>query len=148
MDPKSCQKSTEACDGGVSKRVLKKGPSPGTGKVRSGCHLQHFSKVGGLKKDTFSGIILGGPCWSKKSVVCRSKTSLIFGPLKIVILTPSGHPKSIKCEVIFYANLIYFEDDGDKQCLEIDALFSEELMLVPQFCCSVVGRYQQVQTHL
>ena len=39
--------------------------------------------------------------------------------LKIVILTPSRHPKSIKFE---------------------------ELMSVQQLCCSVVGRYQQVQT--
>ena len=28
----------------------KKAPSPGPGKVRSGCYLLHFSKVGGLKK--------------------------------------------------------------------------------------------------
>ena len=59
MDPKSCQKSIKACSGGVSKGDLKKGPSPGSGKVRSGCYLLHFSKVGGLKKDTFLGTILG-----------------------------------------------------------------------------------------
>ena len=43
-----------------------------------------------------------GPFSSKKSVVCWSKTSLIWGPLKIVILTPSGHPKSTKCEVLVW----------------------------------------------
>ena len=41
-----------------------------------------------------------GPFLSKKSVVCRSKMSLTCGPLKIVILAPSGHPKSINFEVI------------------------------------------------
>ena len=46
------------------------------------------------------------------------------------------------------ANLIDFEDDGDKQCIEINALFSEELMLFQQFCFSVVGEYEQVQAHL
>ena len=59
MDPKRCEKSTEACSGGVSKRILKKVPSPGAGKVRSGFYLLHFSKVGGLKKDSFWGTILG-----------------------------------------------------------------------------------------
>ena len=39
-------------------------------------------------------------------------------------------------------------DDGDKQCIRINALFSKELMLFQQFCCSVVGRYQPVQAHL
>ena len=58
IDPKRCQKSIEACSGGVSKRDLKKVPSPGPGKVRSGCYLLHFSKVGGLKKDSFRGTIL------------------------------------------------------------------------------------------
>ena len=52
----------------------------------------------------------------------------------------------------FDANLIDFSDDGDKQCIKINALFSEEfseeLMLFQQFCCSVVARYQQVQAHL
>ena len=42
-----------------------------------------------------------GSFLSKKSVVCRSKMNLTCGPLKIVILAPSGHPKSIKFEVIF-----------------------------------------------
>ena len=32
-------------------------------------------------------------------------------------------------------------DDGDKQCIRINVLFSEELMLFQQFCCSVVGGY-------
>ena len=59
MDPKSCKKSIEACSGGVSKRDLKKGPSPGSGKVRFWYYLLHFSKVGGLKKDTCLGTILG-----------------------------------------------------------------------------------------
>ena len=91
---------------------------------------------------------LWGPCLSKKSVVCRSKTSLTCGPLKIVILTPSGHPKSIKFEVFFDAHLIDVSDDGDKQCIKSNALFSEELMLFQQSCCSSVGRYQQLQAHL
>ena len=59
MDPKSWQNSIKACSGGVSKRDLKNGPSPGSGKVRFCCYLLHFSKVGGLKKDTFVGTILG-----------------------------------------------------------------------------------------
>ena len=59
MDPKSCQKSIKACSGGVSKRDLKNGPSPGPAKVRFCNYLQHFSKVGGFKKDTFLGTILG-----------------------------------------------------------------------------------------
>ena len=42
-----------------------------------------------------------GPFLSKQSVVCRSKMSLTCGPVKIVILAPSGHPKSIKFEVMF-----------------------------------------------
>ena len=59
MDPKSCQKSIKECSGGVSKRDLEKGPSPGSGKVRSGGYLLHFGKVGCLKTNTFLGIILG-----------------------------------------------------------------------------------------
>ena len=82
-----------------------------------------------------------GPFLSKKSVVCRSKMSLTCGPLKIVILAPSGHPKSIKFEVIFWWKFDRFSDDGDKQCIRINALFSKELMLFQQFCCSVVGGY-------
>ena len=46
-----------------------------------------------------------GPFWgsfsSKQSVVCRSKMSLTCGPIKMVILASSGHPKSIKFEVFF-----------------------------------------------
>ena len=45
MDPKSCQKSIEACFGGVSKRDLKKGPSPRAGKVRSGCYYLCLQQV-------------------------------------------------------------------------------------------------------
>ena len=59
MDPKNCKKSIKACSGGVSKGDLKKGSSPGSGKVRFCYYLPHFSKVGGLKKDTFLGTILG-----------------------------------------------------------------------------------------
>ena len=58
MDPKSCKKSIKACSGGVSKRDLKNGSSPGSGKVRFCHYLLHFSKVGGLKKDTFLDTIL------------------------------------------------------------------------------------------
>ena len=50
MDPESFQTSIEACSGKVLKPDLKKGPSPGSGKVRSGYYLLHFSKVGNLKK--------------------------------------------------------------------------------------------------
>ena len=49
---------------------------------------------------------------------------------------------------MFDADLIDFEDDGDKQCIEINALFPEELMLFQQFCCSVVGEYEPVQALL
>ena len=57
--PKVHQNRQKGCSGGVSKRDLKKGPSPGSGKVRFCYYLLHFSKVGGLKKDTFLGTILG-----------------------------------------------------------------------------------------
>ena len=67
MDPKSCQKSIKACSGGVSKRDLKNGPSPGSGKVRFCNYLLHFSPVGGLKKNTFLGTILG-TIWETKSL--------------------------------------------------------------------------------
>ena len=53
-----------------------------------------------------------GQCLSKKSVVCRSKTSLTCGPLEIEILAPSGHPKSIKIDVMVDANLIDFQMMG------------------------------------
>ena len=144
--PKVNQNRRKGCSGGVSKRDLKKGPSPGSGKVRFWNYLLHFSKVRCLKKDTFLGTVLGtvwetkllktgfqssikksaenrhpfyemlGPFWgpflSKKSVVCRSKMSLTCGPLKIVILAPSGHPKSTKFEVIFDEILIDFQMMG------------------------------------
>ena len=58
MDPKSVQTSIEASSGKVLKPDLKKGPSPGSGKVRSGPYLLDFSKVGGFKKDRFWGTIL------------------------------------------------------------------------------------------
>ena len=45
--------------GGVPKRDLKKVPSPGCRKVRSGCYFLLFSKVGGFKKNIFLGAILG-----------------------------------------------------------------------------------------
>ena len=67
MDPKSCKKSIKACSGGVSKRDLKNGPSPGSGKVRFCHYLLHFSKVGGLKQETFLGTILG-TVWETKSL--------------------------------------------------------------------------------
>ena len=57
--PKVDQNRQKGCSGGVSKRDLKNGPSPGSGKVRFCNYLLHFSKVGGLKKDTFLGTILG-----------------------------------------------------------------------------------------
>ena len=52
------QNRSKAGSGGVSKGDLKMGPSPGPGKVRFCCYLLHFSKVGGLKKNTFLGTIL------------------------------------------------------------------------------------------
>ena len=48
----------------------------------------------------------------------------------------------------FMRKLLELEDDGDKQCIEINALLSEELMLFQQFCCSVVGEYEQVQPQI
>ena len=45
MDPKNCQKLIKACYGGVSKGDLKKGPSPGSGKVRFCYYLLHFTGV-------------------------------------------------------------------------------------------------------
>ena len=70
---------------------------------------QHQKKV--LKIDThFTRFFCSfwGQFLSKKSVVCRSKMSLTCGPLKIVILAPSGHPKSIKFEVIFWCKFDRF----------------------------------------
>ena len=57
--PKVDKNRQKGCSGGVPKRDLKKVPSPGPGKVRFCCYLLHFSKVGGLKKVTFLGTILG-----------------------------------------------------------------------------------------
>ena len=59
MDSKADENRQKGCSGGVSKRDLKNGPSPGPGKVRFCYYLPHFSKVGGLKKHTFLGTILG-----------------------------------------------------------------------------------------
>ena len=56
--PKVDQNRQKGCSGGVPKRDLKKVPSPGPGKVRSGCYLLHFSKVRGLRKGSFLGTIL------------------------------------------------------------------------------------------
>ena len=67
MDPKSCQKSIKACSGGVSKRDLKNGPSPGAGKVRFCRYSLYFSKVRGLRKGHFLGTILG-TIWETKSL--------------------------------------------------------------------------------
>ena len=58
-----------------------------------------------------------------------------------MILTPSGHPKSTKVEVMFDANLMDFENDWDKQCTENNVLFAQYFMLFQQFCFSVVGEY-------
>ena len=58
--PKVHQNRQKGCSGGVSKRDLKKVPSPGSGKVRFCSYLLHFSKVGGFKKDTFLG-----PFWDR-----------------------------------------------------------------------------------
>ena len=52
-NPKVDQNRQKVRSGGVPKRDLKKVPSPGSGKVRFCHYLLHFSKVGGLKKDTF-----------------------------------------------------------------------------------------------
>ena len=65
--PKVDQNRQKGRSGGVSKRDLKKGPSPGPGKVRFCSYLLHFSKVGGLKKDSFLGSILG-TIWETKSL--------------------------------------------------------------------------------
>ena len=56
--PKVDQNRQKGCSGGVPKRDLKKVPSPGSGKVRSGNYLLHFSKVSGLRKGHFLGTIL------------------------------------------------------------------------------------------
>ena len=48
--PKVDQNRQKGCSEGVSKRDLKKRPSPGSGKVRFCYYLLHFSKVGGFPK--------------------------------------------------------------------------------------------------
>ena len=57
-DPKRKGNLTDSVFWRSSKEGPKKGFSPGSGKVRSGCYLLRFSKVGGLKKAAF-----GEPCW-------------------------------------------------------------------------------------
>ena len=67
--PKVAKNRQKGCSGGVPKRDLKKVPPPGSGKVRFWYYLLHFSKVGGLKKVTFLGTILGAvgrqTCWNR-----------------------------------------------------------------------------------
>ena len=57
--PKVVKNRQKGCSGGVPKRDLKKVPSPGPGKVRFCYYLLHFSKVRGLKQDSFLGTSLG-----------------------------------------------------------------------------------------
>ena len=89
-----------------------------------------------------------GPFLSKKSVVCRSKTSLTYGPLKVVILGSSGHPKSIKFEVLFWCKFDRFWRWLGHAVTEINVLFPEYFMLFQQFCFSVVGEYGWREAHL
>ena len=56
--PKVDRNRQKGCSGGVSKRDLKKGPSPGPGKVRFCGYLRHFSKVRGFRKGIFLGTML------------------------------------------------------------------------------------------
>ena len=56
--PKVDQNRQKGCSGGVPKKDLKKVPSPGPGKVRFCYYLLHFSKVRGLRKDSFLGTML------------------------------------------------------------------------------------------
>ena len=65
-----------------------------------------------------------------------------------MILAPSGTQKTTNLGSFFDANLIEFEDDGDKQCTEIIVFFLQYFMLFQQFCFSVVGEYGRVQAHL
>ena len=48
--------------------------------------------------------------------------SLTYGPRKVVILAPQGTQQALKLRSLFDDNLIDFEDDGDKQCIESNAL--------------------------
>ena len=59
MDTKSGPKSIQRVFRRGLERDLKMGPSPGQGKIRFCYYLLHFSKVGGLKTNTFLGTILG-----------------------------------------------------------------------------------------
>ena len=56
--PKVDKNRQKGCSGGAPKRDLKKVPSPGPGKARSGGYLLRFSKVRGLRKGSFVGTIL------------------------------------------------------------------------------------------
>ena len=51
---------------------------------------------------------------------------------------------------VFDEMWIDVEDDGDQQCIAINSLCSWELIVflndLQQFCFSIAGRYQQVQT--
>ena len=85
---------------------------------------------------------------SEKLVVCRSKTSLTCGHLQIVARHPQGTQKAPTLFSFFDVHLLDFEDSGDKQCIEINTVFSEELMLFQQFCLSIIGEHEQVQAHL
>ena len=101
----------------------------------------HFMRFGVYFEDTFEEKVGRLPVedefdiWTLKSSHCG---------------TPQGTQKASKLNSLFEANLIDFEDDGDKQCIAINSLFSEELMVCPndlqQFCFSIAGMYQQVQT--
>ena len=65
-----------------------------------------------------------GPFGSGHAVLSPLKLNLKWGPLKIVILTASGNQKTQSLKYLFDAHLVDFEDDWDKQCTEINVLFS------------------------
>ena len=65
--PEVDENREKARSGGVSKRDLKKGPSPAPGKVRFCNYLLYFSKVRGLRKGHLLGTILGN-IWKAKSL--------------------------------------------------------------------------------
>ena len=75
--PKVDQNQQKRRSGGVSKRDLKKEPSPGTGQVRYGCYVLHFSKVRGLRKGRFlviiSELILETKAWKQGSRTASKK---------------------------------------------------------------------------
>ena len=89
-----------------------------------------------------------GPFESGHAVLWPLKLNLKWGPLQIVILTPSGTQKASHLRYFFDANLMGFEDDWDKQCTEINVLFPQYFMLFQQFCFSVVGEYGWREAHL